>query len=164
MADKFIATRMYMKPLLPDTFSGDLEAALHKAKRELMKRIKQELMQTAFSERAKKSLAKAITIEIKPSSLQITAKHPAFGPLVKGQKKEQMTWLTKATKPIPIITETGELIFRTATARSMADGRWIHPGRPPESFIDRAKKTSREVLKNRFEKELRAQVRKNWKR
>jgi hypothetical protein len=162
--EKFIATRMYMKPLMPGkTFDqGDPQALLNKARRDLMRRVKQELQQTAFSPAAKKSLAKSIKIEIKPSSLQVTSTHPAFAPLVKGQKREQMRWLMKAERPIPIITEKGELIFRWASPRSMRDGRWIHPGRTPSSFIDRAKATSREFLKEKFRKELSKSVRKAW--
>jgi hypothetical protein len=166
MPKPFIASRVYLKPLVPERMfqQGDPEAILKRARRDLMRRLKQELTQTAFSDRAKRALAKALTIEIKKSSLQVTANHPAFAPLVKGQKSGQMTWLTKARRPIPIITETGELIFRNASAKSMRDGKWIHPGRNPSTFIDRAKKTSRAFLKEKFEKELRKKIRASWSR
>lgn len=163
---KFVATRVYLKPLVPERMfqTGDPEAILKRARRDLMRRLKQELMQTAFSDRAKRSLARSLAIEIKPSSLRVISKHPAFGPLVRGRKQRQMTWLTKARVPIPIIKEDGELIFRWASARSMRDGRWVHPGRDPSTFVDRAKKTSRAFMKDKFEKELRKQGRAAWKR
>lgn len=176
MADRFVAARMRMRPLLPDKLSSpsDLESALRKARRDLMRRIKSKLTQTAFSPRAKAALAKAITIEVKPASLVVSANHPAFEPLVRGQRRRQMTWLKKATRPIPIITETGKLIFRTAHARSLTwingpmtgpnVGRkrgWLHPGRPPSDFVERAKKEARTFLREKFKQELIKQVRKS---
>lgn len=161
MPKPFVATRVYMKPLLPGALpdSGDMTAILKKSKADLLRRIRRKLMQETFSDRAKRALSKAVTIEILPSSLRVTAKHPAFAPLVMGQKSEQMKWLTKARKPIPIVTESGELIFRSATAKSMADGRWVHPGRQPSDFVEKAKEESRTFLKAKFEKGLRKKIR-----
>jgi hypothetical protein len=70
-----------------------------------------------------------------------------------------MTWLTKAQAPIPIVTDDGELIFRSATPKSMQDGKWVHPGRQPTTVIERAKKAAREVVKKRLGTELRKQLR-----
>jgi len=161
MAKPFIASRVYLKPLLPGELPGDRDVSvfLKHSKRDLLRRVRSKLKQTTFSDRAKRALSKALKIEVKPSSLRIVALHPAFAPLVKGQKAEQMTWLTKARRPIPIVTERGEIIFRSATAKSMQDGRWIHPGRRPSDFIEKAKKESRAFLKTKFEKEVRKQVR-----
>lgn len=163
-AVKFIASRVYMKPLLPGKLvkPGDIDAILKRAKTDLIRRIRGKLMQTTFSDRAKRALSKALKIEIKPSSLLITALHPAFGPMVRGQRSEQMKWLTKARRPIPIVTETGKLIFRTATAKSMKNGKWIHPGRPPSNFVEKAKEESRSFLKAKLDKELRKQIRAAW--
>jgi hypothetical protein len=58
-----------------------------------------------------------------------------------------MRWLTKARAPIPIITEDGRLIFRSATIKSMRDGKWIHPGRPPYDFIEMAKKEAKTQIR-----------------
>jgi hypothetical protein len=163
MATPFIATRVYLKPLLPnEIFKGDLDAIAQKTKGDLLRRIKKRLTQTTFSDRAKKAFAKAIKIEIKPSSIQVTANHPGFAPMLRGQRKGQMKWLKKARRPIPIITESGKLIFRTASARSMKNGKWMHPGRAPSDFVERAKAESRMFLKDKFKKELRQQVRKAW--
>lgn len=159
MPEKFIYTRVNLKPLLPVDFDIDAKKVLESTRRDLHRRIKRELEQEAFSPRAKRALARAITIKIKPKSLQIIANHPAFAPLVKGQTTEQMTWLTKATRPIPIITESGKMIFRNATAKSMADGKWQHPGRKPSTFVERAKKVSREHIKERLRKEAVKSVR-----
>lgn len=162
---KFIASRVYLKPLLPKRkFKGDTEIILKKAKKDLLRRLRSQLTQTTFSPRAKKALSKALKIEIKPSSLIVTANHPAFRPLVEGQRSGQMKWLKKARRPIPIITDEGKLIFRNATAKSMRNGRWIHPGRPSSNFVERAKEMSRSFLKEKFGKELRRQVRSGWSR
>jgi len=158
MAKRIIYTRVYVRPLLPSDFEVDVKKVLESTKRQLHKRIKQELRKEAFSTRAKKALAKAVTITVKANSLQIKANHPAFFPLIKGQQKGQMQWLTKAKRPIPIITDSGELIFRSATAKSMADGKWIHPGRSPSTYIERAKKISREHIKARMEEKVRQQM------
>jgi len=163
MPEKFIHSRVYVKPLIPagrDPFEIEVEKVLKRTKRDMFRRIKSELQQEAFSDRAKKALAKAIKIEIKPNSLRITANHPAFRPLVEGQTTEQMKWLTKARRPIPIITESGKMIFRSATAKSMKDGKWVHPGRRPSTFIERAKKVSREHIKTKMRAEMKMQIKK----
>ena len=163
MPQPFIHSRVYVKPLLPagrDSFEIEIAKVIKRTKRDLFKRIKAELQQEVFSDKAKKALAKAITIEVKPSSLRITANHPAFRPLVEGQTTEQMTWLRKARRPIPIITEGGKMIFRSATAKSMKDGKWQHPGRRPSTFIERAKKTSREHIKKKLRAEMTRELKK----
>lgn len=166
MASKLITTRIYRKPLVPDqAFSKDVTASvLQKTRTDLLRRIKRKLTQTTFSDRAKKALAKALLIEVKPSSLVITVNHPAYGPLTRGQSAGQMKWLGKATRPIPIVTEGGKVIFRNASAKSMADGKWRHPGRPPSDFVKTAKEESKVFLKKKFRKELVEQVRAAWKK
>lgn len=173
MADSFIAARMQLRGLLtPEALSGANETfirrALERSKRDLLRRIKAKMTPTALSKRAKKALSAAMKIEIKPSSLVVTVNHPAFGPLVKGQKRKQMRWLLKSKTPIPIITDEGKLIFRNATARSMKragggpnEGKrgWVHPGRPANNFIDVAKKESRDFLKLNLAKGLTQQIR-----
>src|SRR5574338_223956 len=159
--DDVVATRIYLRPLLPpNPIKGmSIDKVLRQTQRDVLRRVKRKLLQTTFSERAKKALAKSIHVVLKPSSLQIVSNHPAFIPLLKGQRQSQMTWLTKAKRPIPIITESGELIFRTATAKSMADGKWVHPGRPPSDFLDKAKEETRNFVKAKLMEEVRKQLR-----
>lgn len=173
--EKFIAMRMRIAPLMPNGISTDkgVEVALRIARRDLMRRLKRKLSQTAFSRRAKAAFQRALKIETKPASLAVTINHPAFEPLVRGRKKRQMKWLKKANRPIPIITETGKLIFRNANARSLTwkngpmtgpnvgkKPGWVHPGRPPQDFVERAKAEAREFLKEKLKKELVREVRK----
>jgi hypothetical protein len=164
-APKFEIGRVYAKPLLGDPLQGmDLNRAMRMLQRTLLKRIRDKIQQSAFSFRAKKALAKSLSIKLKPSSLVILTKHPAWFPLVEGQRKGQMSWLTKAKSPIPIVTESGEVIFRTANARTTREGKWVHPGREPSKFIDKAKKEARAVVKDKLAKELKKQIRMGWAR
>jgi len=167
----FIAARVYMKPLLPtQPLRGlDIDTVLNKSKRDLLRRIRARLLQAPFSMAARKALSRALKVEIKPSSLQVTVNHPAFRPLVDGQQKQQMRWLTKAVRPIPILLDSGKLIFRNATAKSMRQNSfgkkgWVHPGRPPSDFVDKAKAESRAFLKEKLRKELTKQLKTGWAR
>jgi hypothetical protein len=155
----------YLKPLMPERFA-DLSpnTVLRTLKTEMLRRIKAQLTQTTFSDRAKKALAKAVKIEVHESSLRITANHPAWRPLVEGQRSGQMTWLTKARRPIPIVTETGEIIFRSATPKSMSDGKWVHPGRAPSNFIEKARQEAREFMRTKLFREFQNQLRRALRR
>jgi hypothetical protein len=151
-------TGMYVKPITGGDMRLDPRKVLRQLKKELHKRIKVKIEETAFSDRAKRSFAKAVQIHLGEHSLKIMTKHPGFIPMIRGQKKGQMTWLVKAKAPIPIILDTGELIFRNASPKSMADGKWVHPGRQPSTFIERAKKEARRFVIEKFSKELLKQI------
>ena len=155
-------SRINLKPLTKD-FEDKLDPTrvLKSLKRDLLKRIKKAIeIQDAFSTKAKVALAKALTVTVQKSSVQITAHHPAWGPLVLGMKKQQMLWLLKARAPIPIITETGKLIFRSATPKSFADGKWVHPGYQKTNLLERVKKETKAFVRERVRKQVQAILRK----
>jgi hypothetical protein len=133
---------IYGKPLVKGLGISP-ERALRRVKQSVLYRVRQKLFQSNFSDRAKRAFYKAITIEQGPSSLTILSSHPGFVNMMRGRKKRQMSWLTKARAPIPIVTDSGELIFRNATVKSMRDGKWVHPGRGPYDFIDKAKEEAK---------------------
>lgn len=162
---KFVA-RINFKPLAPEAVLGkfDPEKVLRDVRREILRKIRQKIRQSAFSPRAKKALATGVKTKLGPRSLTILATHPAFFPLVAGQKREQMRWLQKSTTPIPIVLDSGDVIFRQATSRSMNDGRWIHPGRQPTRIVDSARKEAREIVKKRMVRELKRQLRESIKK
>jgi len=145
----------YGKPLVRGIGAAQ-DRALKLLRTEVLKRVRSKLVQSTFSDRAKRAFSKALSVRIGPSSLTLVAKHPAFAMMLRGQAKGQMKWLVKAKAPIPIITESGELIFRSATARSMQNRKWIHPGRGPHDFVEKAKKESKEAIRERLVKELRS--------
>ena len=174
MTKPYIAMRMQIQPLMPGSIRSakGVQVALRIARRDLMRRLKAKLGQTGFSDRAKKAFREALAIEYKPASLVVTVNHPGFMPLVRGRRSQQMLWLQKAKRPIPIITEEGKLIFRNAYAHSLTwthgpmtgpnvgKQGWKHPGRPPEDFVEQAKTASRSFLKEKLKRELADQVRK----
>ena len=151
--------RMNLKPVTGGDPRFDPMKVLRQLKAQLHKQIKAKIEGTAFSQRAKAAFSKAMSIKINPSSLLIMTKHPGFMPMIKGQKSEQMRWLVKARAPIPIITDEGKLIFRSATPKSMANGHWVHPGRQPTDFIDQAKKEARNYIREHLSAVLLKQIR-----
>jgi hypothetical protein len=156
-----IGARIYMKPLLPGEASMlDLDRTMQAGKRSLLRRLKGQLLQqTVFSPAAKAMLASAVQVKVKQSSLQVVSSHPGFLPLLEGQKREQMKWLTKARAPIPIVLHSGKLIFRNATPASMSRGAWWHPGRTPTNYVDKAKELTRKFMQERMVKEFEKNLR-----
>lgn len=158
--------RVNLLPLLPP---GTLERVnpqriLKKVQREVLKQVQHQILQSTLSHRAKLALKSGFEVQRRTSSVVVVAKHPAFRPLLEGRKRRQMKWLVKATRPIPIITDTGKLIFRNATPRSMQDGSWYHPKRESSTVLEKASKAAREIIKARLKKEFQLEIRKGMGR
>lgn len=137
----------------------DLQRALDHYGKTLLRKVRDQIKQQVFSDAAKKRLSKALQIKLYPKSLRLTSKDPLWGYLVNGRRQQQMTWLQKSPVPIPIVTESGKVIFRSATARSMRDGKWVHPGRPALNIVEQAKKEARKLAQTRLKKEIVTQLR-----
>src|SRR5690606_17331060 len=154
--------RVNLRPLIPP---GTLEKVnpqrvLKSIQRQVAKKIEAKILQSSsLSHRAKLALSKGFEVRRGTHSITIVAKHPAFRPLLEGRKYRQMRWLVKATRPIPIITKEGKLIFRNATPRSMENGSWYHPPREPTTIIEKARDEARAVIKARLAKEFRKEIR-----
>lgn len=146
----------YGKSLVRDFEDIDIERALSALGREMLKQVRKNVLQTAYSDRAKKRLSKAVSIQMFPSSLRLTAKDPLWGYLIPKQPSGpySMAFLRTAKGPIPIVTDSGKVIFRSATAKSFRDGRWVHPGRPYLDVVDQAKKEARKIVQTRMKKEI----------
>lgn len=155
------AARINLKPLnTVDALSRvDPGWVLKGLKKEILKSIRARLLTADFSKRARDALARGLRVKMGPNSLTVYATHPAFLPLVKGQRAGQMTWLVGARAPIPIVLDDGRVIFRTATAKSMKDGRWVHPGRRPTTILEQARREARDVVKRRVQREIQRQIR-----
>lgn len=86
---------------------------------------------------------------------RITNSKPYVYYLNVGVRRQQMTWLLNtpmraysmwrsgrllgvywARAPIPLKNAAGGTIFRRATAKSMVEGKWIHPGIPAMNFVE----------------------------
>lgn len=160
-APKIQVTRVNLKPLvsLQDLEKISVERVLSGLKQSMLKRIRQGILQAPLSGRARAALYNGLKIKVGPKSITVIATHPAFRPLLEGQKTGQMTWLTKAKAPIPIVTDTGEVIFRSASPRSMENGSWYHPGREKTTIIEKARKDAREALRQNVARDLRRQIR-----
>ena len=158
---KVEVTRINLRPLVSPQELEKVNPVkvLKSLKREVLKQIRQEILQETFTPEAKKALARGVDVKVGPSSITVIAKHPAFRPLLEGQRRQQMRWLTKAKRPIPIVTDSGEVVFRNATPRSMENGSWYHPGRQPTTVLERAKKKTKQVVRERVGKELRKRLR-----
>jgi hypothetical protein len=158
--------RVNMRPILGEHDLSEIspERVLRGLQQSILKRFRSKLIAAPFSARAKKALAEGISVEFGPSSITIVAKHPAVKPLLFGRRPQQMTWLVKARCPIPIVTETGEIIFRTATPRSMQNGSWYHPGLPSTNILDQARAEARVAVRDNLARDLRRQVQAAFKK
>lgn len=154
-------TRMNLRPLLPERALKNFhpDRFLKEVERELLRSIRKKIRQEAFSPAAKKRLTLGFEVKLGKNSVTVIAKDPAFRPLLEGQQPGQMRWLTKARGPIPIVLDSGELIFRSATPQSMANGKWQHPGRQPTTVIERAKAEVREVMAKKSKQLMQQQLR-----
>jgi len=161
IASPRFAARINLKPLnTADALSRvDPAWVLKSLQKEIMKSVRARLLTADFSKRARDALARGLRVKIGPNSLTVYATHPAFLPLVKGRDPGQMTWLRGARAPIPIVLDSGEVIFRSATARSMKNGRWIHPGHRPTTILEQARQEARAIVKKRVKKEIQRQLR-----
>lgn len=143
---------VYGKPLLSDLPESNRvesvkQEALERVGKAAIKAIQKEIRRSSWN-RSPRNLLNSFTYEVKGSSVRISSDHPATEYLNRGVKPHQMTYLTKAERPIPIITETGELIFRYATDQSMRDGKWQHPGFKGKHFLERGVEAAREEVKS----------------
>lgn len=163
---KVEVTRINLRPLVSQQELERIspERVLRGLQQSILKRIRSKLLQAPFSDRAKKALYRGVEVRVGKNSVTVVAKHPAFRPLLEGQKPQQMRWLTRAKRPIPIITDEGELIFRSATPRSMENGSWYHPGRKPTDIIERAREEAREAIRENVARDIRRQIRAAFQR
>jgi len=148
---------IYKKPIT-GALQGDVSSVLKRLKGKFLERLRVQVQQATFSRAARAALSKAMKVEVKKSSLVLTVNHPAWRPLVEGQRMQQMVWLKKAKAPIPIVTDNGKVIFRTATAKSLRSGKWVHPGRQPSNIVEKARKDAREWAKKTLPDLLRREI------
>ncbi len=156
--------KVRVKDILPPVIHLDTAKPLRLLQQEALQVVRRKLTQTSFSRDAKKALAKALTIKTGSNRITVTAHHPAWKALIEGQKKGPSRWLTKSKTPIPIVTDTGKVIFRRATSKSMRDGKWVHPGRKPSSFIEDAREAAHDFLSEKLSENFRVQLLRGFKK
>lgn len=149
-----------MKPLkLAKGLGVSPSAILRVGQREVLQKVRQSLTDPHLSSEARRSFARAMTIKIQGNRMRILVKHPGWIPVVEGQPKTIMRWLTHAKAPIPIVTDTGRVIFRWASPRAMANGQWMFPGRKPTDVPNKLQEAATKVLRERVEQAIRQQLR-----
>jgi hypothetical protein len=124
------------------------------AGREAIKEIQKEIRRSSWLHPPKR-LLKSWSYKVGPNTVKISSDHPAAKFLDEGVKRHQMS---PPRRRVPIITDDGRLIFRDMTAKSLADGRWIHPGYHGKHFLRRGAKKARERIKQILADNVIAQV------
>jgi hypothetical protein len=135
---------------------------LNEFKDNALRSIRSAIEQETFSAAAKKALVASLRIRISGNSLTVTSDHPGWKPFIEGQKRGPMSWLP--SDPVPIVTNSGEIVFRTPTAKSLAGGGWVHPGRPPAKFVKEAIRQVEAEIQKTLIDSLGEQIRRSWGR
>lgn len=128
------------------------------SRKEVYRHIRKALRDTAFSPRAQVALSRMLRIKITTDTLRLEATDPRFFYLTSERKRQRMTWLLKAKGPIPIVTDTGKVIFRRATAKSLANGKWVYPGQKATDYLTTAMNSATKTIKDKVREDLRAQI------
>lgn len=155
---------VYGKPLvkgIPSDADVDAakEEALERAGKYAVEEIQREIKRSSWNNKPTR-LLDSFDYEVSGSTMVIKSDHPAAKYLNKDVQPHQMIYLERAKRPIPIITDDGEVIYRTASSQSMADGSWQHPGIKGKHFLDRGVEKARERVKEELVKEYQDLVRK----
>lgn len=130
---------------------ADIDAEVKKAMDRLGKvavaAFQKEVRRSSWN-RTPNNLINSFKYEVKPDgSLRVSSDHPAAKYLDKGVAPGQMTYLQKAERPIPIITDSGDVIYRTPSFQSMRNGQWRHPGISGKHFLERGQEAAKKAMK-----------------
>jgi hypothetical protein len=91
---------------------------------------------------------RSVRYKMTPNGVKYLVDEPASY-LEKGIRKHQMKYLMKSKKPIPVDVANG--IFRWASPKSMAEGKWVNPGvKRGKRFFETAVKRTREQTAEQF--------------
>lgn len=116
------------------------------AGREALALIRKEIDRSSWKH-PPENLKKSFSFKVGNKTVSLSSTHKAAKFLENGVKRHQMSPPRRA---VPIITDDGRLIFRNMSIRSLADGRWIHPGYHGKHFLrrgaDRARRRINEIL------------------
>lgn len=94
------------------------------------------------------TLINSFKYEVKPDgTLHVSSDHPAATYLNKGVRSHTMDYLQNAKRPIPIITDSGEVVYRTPSFQSMNNGQWRHPGISGKHFLERGQEKAQKAVK-----------------
>lgn len=128
-----------------------LKKALEKAGEDAVKAFQKEVLKSSWNKTPTR-LLQSFTFEVNGETLTVSSDHPAAKYLNEDVKPHQMIYLQKAKRPIPIITEQGDVIFRQPSSKSMSRGGWRHPGISGKHFLDRGKEAAQKVVEDAVSK------------
>jgi len=163
MANKFRLKGVYGKPIAKNTpleDQHDRTKLLEEVGREAIMEIQKEIRRMSFKGQPTELLNSFSFKVTGKSTLVIESDHPAAKYLNSGVKAYQMTHLTKANRPIPIVKDNGELVFRNATPKSMQEGKWQHPGFKGKHFLERGIEKARDKVKEKISGQIKDEVKK----
>lgn len=140
----------------------EVEATLNRLGKVAVEAFQDEIRRSSWN-RKPENLINSFEYEVKGTSIRVTSDHPAVQYLDKGVKPHQMIYLSRAERPIPIIKDNGEVIFRQASSQSLADGSWKHPGISGKHFMERGKEKAAKAVKEELAKTYKDIIRKALK-
>lgn len=109
--------------------------------KELLDTVKEVILSPSLvkypkSDQGKLRFALSLFLVQTQDGWDIVSGHPAFEYLNRGVRPRVQYELMGKT--IPIRTREGKIIFRKATPKSFAEGKWKHPGIPPQRYFEKA--------------------------
>lgn len=138
---KIKSTRKKLPPKrLQAAYKRDFQNVLRKIGAKGVSNIRNELKARNLIDTG--DTKKSITYNMTPQGVKFIAEGAAPY-LEKGVRKHQMKYLMNSSKPIPV--DVMNAVFRWATPKSMAEGKWVHPGfKRGKGFMSSAIKKTRE--------------------
>lgn len=112
------------------------------AGQQAVQEIEKEIMRSSWK-KAPTNLIKSFSYKVRGSRVTVVSTHPGAEFLNRGVKRHQMRTLRQK---VPIITSDGKLIFRNLTAKSLANGKWVHPGYQGKHFLRRGMSRARQRI------------------
>ena len=125
---------------------------LEKAGKKAVKAFQDEVKRSSWKS-SPKNLVDSFEYDVdREGNLKVTSNHPAAEYLNRGVKPHPMTYLEDAKRPIPIITSSGQVIYRKPSSSIGQDGSWQHPGFKGKHFLDRGKEKAQKAFKDEVSK------------
>lgn len=140
----------HKKVLRPNTLHDLGEAAV--------RGVQQEIRRRSFR-RPATDLINSFDFEIDDQThrILIYSDHPAAEYLENGVRSHHMTYLEEAG-PVPILTDMGELIFRTPPENVHESDGWEHPGIEGKHFIEAGLERARENVMDELREIFRQRI------
>ena len=129
-------------------FKSEFQNLLRRAGMKGVNNIKSEIKKRKLIKTGE--MIKSVRYKMTKKGVKFIVDSPAQY-LEAGVRKHTMRYLMKAKRPIPIEVSEANVIFRWASPRSFAEGKWKHPGvKKGKHFLKVSVKRTREELSKDF--------------